>query len=134
MSSANEEKEYPAGPQGDPGEIRHAHTVLKEIVGAPGLPDSSDSQREILALEAEKSKHHREQGLFKLVYYILSCIVVIIGLFVVCSIVLVGWHLMAPADKHWLNEWQFEKLVTILTSGVLSILAREAVNNYFKKK
>ena len=133
MSLGKEKKEYPAGPKGESGEIRHTHTAPK-IVEAPGLPDSSNSQQETLELEAQKSKHNREQGLFNLFHYILSFIVVIISLFVICSIVLVGWHIMAPVKNHWLNEWQFEMLVTILTSGVLSILAREAVNSYFKKK
>ena len=108
------------------------HDTKKEVKPPETSGSDEEGRREALEFLEEENKYKRREQTFNLFHRSASTLFIVISFIAIVAVIIVAWHLLAPCDYHWLTTEQYHKLITILSSGAVSVLASTYFNKYFK--
>lgn len=106
-----------------------------EILDSPSNVPESDplSEKETFRFASQKNEHKRREKVLDFFNFIILITAGFVSLLFLLVLICISVHFMAPVEYHWLSDAQLKTLITILSSGIVSMLASTFLNNYFRK-
>ena len=81
---------------------------------------------------ARKNAHARSEVMRSVFHWCVIFPIILLTILVCVGIFMVGWQYLTPISDHFLANWQIQKIISTLSSGVTAIVLQSGLKKFYE--